>query len=468
MKTIFNKNYSGKIAIPVLITILFILMGIVIFKKTRHIEKETIFSQKLEIDTTSDSRALGYSGQRKIVKDSKGNIFVSYRKDYQKNSEIFVTKISHDVAGFHIYDTDKPIAVLGKNNDQRVPSLAIDANDTLHAVWYGSDTEGNKNNRQVKYARKPAGAKNWESWRNIAHVSGYTDDEFWQEHPMLLASRDNTLFVVWEGKDEEHAKQQIKFSKSINNGLVWTKWKNIAPSKNGTQSRPTLVEDKNGKLFLFSYSSADNEEALQQIQYTSSSDQGETWTPWKVISNPAFDSRHISAATNESGELYVVWRAQTTKDGPTQIMYRTLTNNNWSGIRAVYTSAKYQFFPNVGTTQAGAVYVSWMENSNPSEFPRENPTAGIGLVSFLKRGAFQSPTLLSEQANLLYPTLGEKINTEDFVPIFYAEQTGGQELKLNLKFLDSSHMKNNTQKWKFLPNLSNLDEFLLLPFKLVL
>lgn len=431
MKTLFNK----KIIISILIIAIFITIGVLIFKKIQQIEKEKFFFKELIVDTVTDLRALGYSGQRKIVQDGDGNIFVGYRKDYQKNSEIFVSKISRDNTGFHISGTEEPIAIVAKNNDQRVPSLAIDTKNTLHAVWYGSDTENEKNNRQIKYSRKPQGAENWESWRNIAHVSGYDDEELWQEHPMILAGKGNTLYVVWEGKDEENERQQIKFSKSENGGIVWTVWKNISPAKNNTQSRPTLVEDKNGKLFLFAYSAQGNENDLQQIQFTSSSDKGESWTSWQSISNSSFDSRHASATIDSAGKIHVAWRAQATANGPTQIIYRNLSGNKWSERKIISPSENYQFFPNIGISQSGIVYISWMENSERSGFPQENPTAGLGLVSFLKKNEFQLPAKISEEENILYPNVSEKINLENFVPIFYTEQIGEKEFRLKIKFL---------------------------------
>jgi hypothetical protein len=441
MKIISNNNLSGNIIIPALIVCAFLLAGFFLLKKTQRIEKINIFSQEMTIDTVTDSRALGYAGQRKIVHDSNGTIFVAYRKDYQKNAEIFVAEVSSQSNVLHLSGTEKPIAVVGQNNDQRVPSLAVDTKDTVHAVWYGSDTPEVKNNRQIKYTRRTSAGKKWEGWRNIAYVSGYadaTDDEYWQEHPMLLVGKKGTLYVAWEGKDEQNKKQQIKFAKSENGGTIWSKWKNIAPTKNNTQSRPTMIEDGNGTLFLFMYSAQDTENDLQQIQYATSSDEGETWTPWQIISDPAFDARHISAANDKLGNIHITWRAQTSINGPTQIIYRTFSAGKWSANNVVSPSINYQFFPNVGTNDSGAVYVSWMENPEPSEFPRDNPASGLGLVSFRKKDVFQSPVSLSDRNNLLYLNVSEKNAIDElFVPVFYAEQVNEKEFNLKLKFLDS-------------------------------
>ena len=336
------------------------------------------------------------------------------------------------------FNTDKPIAVVGQNNDQRVPSLAVDSKDTVHAVWYGSDTPGEKNNRQIKYARRASASTKWESWRNIAHVSGFDDDEYWQEHPMLLVGKKGTLYVAWEGKDEQHKKQQIKFAKSQNGGTVWSKWKNISPTKNNTQSRPTMVEDGNGNLFLFMYSSQGTENDLQQIQYAMSSNEGETWTPWRTISNPAFDSRHVSVTADQMGQIHIAWRAQTSQDGPAQIIYRKFVADRWSDNLTIFPSGNFQFFPSIGMTKSGIVYVAWMENSDASEFPRENPAGGTGLVAFSKNGKFQPPQSLSIQNGVLYPNVSEKTDDENIIPFLYAQDQGNDQFSIKLKFLDGT------------------------------
>ena len=401
-------------------------------------EKVKIFSNEVKVDTVTDSRALGYAGQRKVVADSKGNTYVGYRKDYQSNAEIFVAKVSQGMNGLQVEDTDKPIAVIDKNDEQRVPSLAVDSKDTIHAVWYGSDTENVKNNRQIKYTRRISGSKKWESWRNIAYVGGYSNDDFWQEHPMLLVGQDNTLYVAWEGKDEQNIKQQIKFTRSDNGGNVWSSWKNIEPAKSTTQSRPTMVEDGKGNLYLFMYSSEGSEADLQQVQYAVSQDKGDTWSVWQPISDPNYDSRHISATVDPTGKVYVAWRAKVTQDGPTQIIYRTIANGKLSDSSVVTVSSNYQFFPSIGITDSGTVYVSWMENVDASEFPRENPAGGSGLVSFMQDGKFQTPESLSTQSGVLYPNVSEKTKDENLVPVLYAEQQNANQFNIKLKFLDSS------------------------------
>jgi hypothetical protein len=441
MKTISNNNLSGNILIPTLIVCAFLLAGFFLLKKTQRMERVNIFSQEMTIDTVSDSRALGYAGQRKIVKDGLGNIFIGYRKDYKKNAEIFVAEVSSNSNVLHLSGTEKPIAVVGQNNDQRVPSLAVDAKNTVHAVWYGSDTPNAKNNRQVKYTRRTSASGKWEGWRNIAYVSGYDDDEYWQEHPMLLAGKKGTLYVVWEGKDEQNKKQQIKFAKSDNAGTIWSKWKNIEPTKNNTQSRPTMIEDGSGNLFLFMYSSQGTENDLQQIQYASSSDKGETWTPWQLISDPAFDARHISATVDDTGKIHVAWRAKTSQDGPAQIIYRTFSANRWSDNLTVFPSGNFQFFPSIGVTNSGIVYVTWMENTDASEFPRENPAGGTGLVAFIKNGKFQTPQALSAQNGVLYPNVSEKTDDENIIPFLYAQTKSDNQFELRLKFLDGTKSK---------------------------
>lgn len=438
MKTTFNKKIPKEIIFLLLLTIAFSFLGFFLIKKIQKNEKEKTITREILIDTVEDSKALGYTGQRKIVADSKGNIFVGYRKNYKDNSEIYVAKIFRDANGTHVSDTTEPIAIIDKNNPQRVPSLAIDSKDTIHTVWYGSDTEKKQDDRQIKYTRKTIANKKWESWRNIAHVSGYNDEELWQEHPMILSGRDNMLYIAWEGKDEQNERQQIKFISSENNGTTWSSWKNVQPTKNNTQSRPVLIQDNSGKLSLFMYSSAGNKNDLQQIQYSTSTDKGDSWTAWQPISDSNFDSRHASAAIDQNGKIHAVWRAKVSPEGPAQIIYRIYSDGKWSDSKIVSPSTNYQFFPSIGAATNGIIYISWTESLDASDFPRDDPSSGLGMVSLIKKGQFQPVIKLSNQSNLLYANVSEKASDEIFIPVLYSEKIDEKKYNIRLKILDGT------------------------------
>ncbi|MFZ2187993.1 MAG: sialidase family protein [Candidatus Moraniibacteriota bacterium] len=387
---------------------------------------------ELTIDSTEDAKGLGYSGQRKIAYDRKGNVYVAYRKKYLGLYEIFVARITGDNPP-EISGTKNPIAIIDAAS-QRVPAIAVDSKGIVHTVWYGSDN-WQENNRQIKYTASSDTGQTWSKWKNIAPVSGYTTKNlYWQEHPSLLIGPDDTLYVVWEGKDTQNNNQQIKFSKSEDGGENWSPWKNIAVSKN-TQSRPSLVIDQKGNLHLFMYSSQDNPMGdIQQIEHITSLDHGDTWSAWQAISDPLFDSRHASIAVDSHDVIHVAWRAGASSTQPSQIFYSVLANGEWGNILPLPTSTHYQFFPNIGIAENDQVYITWMENALLSDFPREDPSSGSSLISFMQDGIFQDPIRLENQGKL-YPNVPEKFDDTNLVPVAYLEQSELSYI-LKLKFLD--------------------------------
>ncbi|KKQ51722.1 MAG: hypothetical protein US70_C0014G0025 [Parcubacteria group bacterium GW2011_GWD2_38_11] len=389
-------------------------MGFVWWKK---INKEGV-QVEIKIDEIEDERGLGYSGQRKIVVDKNGDVFVAYRKKYEGKSEIFVAKVFSDKNEWKISGTENPISAVDRDSDQRVPSIAVDNKNNIHVVWYGSDTISQTNNRQIKYSKSQDGGTSWTVWKNISFVDGYDKkDDYWQEHPYLLVGANGELFAVWEGKDKENKHQQIKFSKSIDDGETWNSWKNIKATPENTQSRPTLVQSKAGRLLLFAYSSIGSENGNQQVVFSWSDNGGDDWSDWEIISDPSYDSRHVSATMDNKDNLHLVWRSQKSSE-PSAILYRSLRGGSWSEIKEVAFSNRYQFFPSIGGTENGKINITWMESEKKSNLPTENPEGGKIYRTVLNSNEFFKPIEISKGNNNLYPHIPETFKTS-VVPAVY-------------------------------------------------
>lgn len=408
--------------------------------------RKTTEKAGLQVDMIQDVRGLGYSGQRKIATDGKGNIFVAYRKKYQGKSEIFIAKIRKQENDWSVSGTEKPIACVGTGVDQRVPSIDIDSENVIHAVWYGADSDAQTDNRQIKYSRSRDGGRTWSDWKNISPVDGYRNEDYWQEHPHIIAGKNNFLFSAWEGKDQDNGKQQIKFSRSADGGMTWSRWKNIRTTPDNTQSRPTIVQDRSGRLHIFMYSSFANGTGRQQIAHSWSDDEGNSWNAWQAVSDPAFDSRHISSAVGPDGESHIAWRSQDSS-GRSQIMYRFLKNGRWSEIQAVAPSGSYQFFPSIGIDGDGKPNVVWMESEKPSDLPNENPPDGKIRIARLEAGAFSPIQPVADDTPGLYPHIPEKSEGLEIPLIF--ESLRPKEYALFLRMIPKDNgVKNFYQKIK--------------------
>lgn len=357
------------------------------------------------IDSSDDIDSLGFPPQRKIVLDNKGNVFVAYRKKFNGNFEIFVAKISKQDGKWVVSGNEKPIVQIG-GNAQRVPAIAIDSRNGLHIVWYGADNNTQEGNRQIKYIQSQDGGQTWSEWLDISPVESYNNGDYWQEHPYISVGRNDELYVVWEGKDSQNNNQQIKFTKSQNMGKTWSHWQNISVTPGGTQSRPVIIQDSAGKLHLLMYSSLGK--SIQQIQYSFSLNDGQTWSKWQNISNSFFDTRHMSAIIDKNNLIHVVWRSVTPL-GPTQIYYSFLNKGQWSEPKLIAESSHNQFFPSIGIDESNNLYVTWMETDKNYNLPREKPEGGQIYTAEIQNGQTEQHKLQSQGEKNLYPSLPAKI-----------------------------------------------------------
>lgn len=392
----------------------------------------------IKLDETEDLRALGYSGQRKLAVDSKGAIYAVYRKKAEGTFEIFITKVTPDYSTISNSKIETyEISKVRNEVNQRVPSIFIDAKDKIYVVWYGANSTEEENNRQIKYAESSDYGKTWSKWKDISIVEDYDNEDLWQEHPDIAVSENGDIYVVWEGKDKNHENQQIKFSKSTDNGMTWAEWKNVRPTPDNTQSRPSVVIDKTGTLHLLMYSG--NNGPIQQIWHTTSKDKGETWTEWVNVSKSAFDSRHLSVVKDPvTDDLWVTFRAKTTNNGPTKILLSKLEGGRWSTPTVVKESNSYQFFPTIGFNNSGIGLVSWMESPDESGYPRENPEGENKLkISTFAKGLKTDKSIenISIEGNQLYPNVASVIKNSDFFTVLYLKQIKEDKYEINLSFI---------------------------------
>ncbi len=387
------------------------------------------------VDSSEDYRALGYSGQRKVVADGQGGFYLAYRKKFNGRYQIFVAHAKLSGSKYFFEYVDRPISAVEAGDDQRVPSLAIDADGVLHAVWYGIDAGRPTNERQVKYSRSSDQGETWTDWKNIAPVTGFRfSDEYWQEHPVITAAA-GKLWVVWEGRDAENIKQQIKMIVSYDGGENWSPWKNIKVIPTNTQSRPVLLTQDGRNLHLLMYSSWGNVANLQQIQHSYSTDGGENWSEWLNISDPEKDSRHLSACFTGTGRLYVVWRSFDPLANKSRLESAYLIGRSWRNPQPVAESGQNQFFPSISCSQEDDSFsLAWMESTEVSLLPREEPSTGVVMLSKFDGQNFSSPQKINSGNDGHYPNLAESFDKNQPLPIFFGEKRTNEinQLKFSL------------------------------------
>lgn len=367
------------------------------------------------IDTTEDYKALGYTDNRKIVRDDDGNLYIAYRKKWQGQYRIFIAKSTDQGKRWKVINDGKPVESVGAYT-QRVPSLAIGRNvnnnaNFLHLVWYGNDRDHPGNERQIKYLRLTTAGKRAADdccTLNI-NIAGYNGQRLWQEHPAIYVNGSN-VYLVWEGRDPATAYAKIKFVRSTDFGRTWTAPLDIAPSDRINFSRPTLVVAYQGEerqLYVVAYGESNK---LAQIYWNRSRDNGDSWEAWQAVSPSTNDQRHVTMARDAADNLHLVWR-ETTATQTSVLRYRVFNpalNNdagNWTAAAETMAtrSAHCLFFPSIAINEQDQVWVVWTESSDCGTLPNDDPTSGQ-IVYRVKSAAGQwgAPTPLTTAGNHLY------------------------------------------------------------------
>ncbi len=411
--------------IPILIIV--VLTAILISFKTAQKQVSTDVSMKetkdfminnILVDVSEDYKALGFSGQKKLVSDSKGNIFVAYRKKANNYYEIFVAKLKKDGDVSYKVDFIKNVSIVDNKASQRVPSIAIDSRDNLHLIWYGADSNNPDGDRQIKYSGSQDGGETWSKAVNISYVEGYKNQTLWQEHPNILVGGDDNLFVVWEGKDKDSNNQLIKFSKS-KDGKDWSGWKDINLSS-GSQSRPTIIQDKNGLLYVFMYSKQNLNNS--QIWYSISLNEGGSWSEWKNISNSSQDNRHLSVTLDSKNRLHLTWREFSLSNRKTQVRYAKFDGKDWSKSEIVSESATFQFFPQIGVSIDNSLFITWLETDKESEFPEDNPHEGTSYLVVKKEAEASFSEKLQIAKDSFFPNILSQSKTQNSLILFSTKE----------------------------------------------
>lgn len=398
----------------ILLFVLFVMLALLLLKLVIPVRAQSTPLQT--VDTTDDAQVLGYPDSRKLVADAQGRLYVAYRKKFRQAQalvyHIFVARSTDGGTTWMVLNQNQPIETVG-DYTQRVPSLAIDANNGLHLVWYGQDAgSAAADERQIKYVRSTDGGATWSPWQNIALVPGYTTAlTLWQEHPIIYAAGNGKLYIAWQGRDATYLNDsQVKFIQSTDGGLTWSAWRNINPATGRYFSRPSLVASPNGNtLYLAAYSGT--AAAFAQLVWSTSTDGGTTWSPWSAISASDQDQRHFSWVVDSTERVHVVWRQRPNgaiDPMPTQIHYAVWANNRWSTPTVVAPSASYQFFPSLTIGRDGRRWLTWLESASSAQFPADDPQNGT--IYYVSQGSTESTWRewlpLRSATTDLYPTFG--------------------------------------------------------------
>ncbi len=110
-------------------------------------------------------------------------------------------------------------------------------------------------------------------------------------NPTTAISSNGTLHVVCMSVMRDYSKGILEYSKSVDNGTTWTPFKTIVKRHNGIPDKPVLAANKDGSLLLgftdiILDSSSGSLKVKGAIEYTTSTDDGESWSAPQNMASP--------------------------------------------------------------------------------------------------------------------------------------------------------------------------------------
>ena len=211
-----------------------------------------------------------------IAIDSQDNLHVVWTGGDSTFGEYSQIKYSSYDKATNVWSTPINISKIA-NYQQLCPSIAVDSKDNVHIVWSGKD-HIREFADQIKYIRKtPTG---WTQWINIPQPVFYS-----QLCPSIAIDSEDNLHVVWYGSDSTYwSTYQVKYASYNAKMDKWGQWMNINPIPY-SQYNPSIAIDKNNGLHIFWHGRDLENPTEPQIKYSSATLPALTWSSWKNLTN---------------------------------------------------------------------------------------------------------------------------------------------------------------------------------------
>jgi len=291
------------------------------------------------VSTNVSPNSTAFSSQRKIVRDSTGDIFVVYLKPVQNASQVFLSE-SEDNGR-----TWREIGRVSNGNFQSVrASIAIDATNRVHVFW----TKFIGEYGQIFYRTYDKG-----EWSDEHQL---TSGEAYSGYPSACFDSKGRIHLVWYGFDGTAYQVYYTFY----DGSGWSSPVKLSQGYPDSVN-PTVAVDSSNNVHVAWFKSNGRNYQIYYIRWTG------TWNEQIVLSPPLTDAYNPSMAIDSRGKIYIVW-----DEGPgplTQIYYSLFGGSGWSE-QAALTSGPSAQNPSVAVDDQDNVYVFY-EKSDGQIYLRE-------------------------------------------------------------------------------------------------
>ncbi|MFA5386929.1 MAG: hypothetical protein WC322_00850 [Candidatus Paceibacterota bacterium] len=330
------------------------------------------------ISSSAENTSTAWGTQRKIVRDSNGNLHATYYKIISYAESIFYAKSSDNG------ETWTETQLTSGESLQVLPSIAIDSNDHIHIVWIGTHS-GSPLNLQVRYIKYTT------SWQSIENLT--SDDSYEQvSAPSIAIDSNDYVHIVWSGKHSGSTYYQIRYIKYTDS---WQSVENLT-SESYHQYAPSLAVDSNDYLHVAWYGTCASSTVYTQIRYIKYTT---SWQSIETLTSGDYHQEVPSLAVDSKNYVHIAWLGNISGSSYDQIRYIKYTDS-WQSVENLTSDDSYdQQFPSIAIDGNNYLYVAW------SGAYSDSPT--YKQIRYIKNtGSWGSiSNLTSASADQLHPVL---------------------------------------------------------------
>lgn len=275
------------------------------------------------------SFSTAYSNQRKIVRNSLGELFVVYTKPIQDQTQVFIAKSVDNGASW------RDLGRVSEGNYESVrTALAVDSKDNLHVVW----TKFVEEYGQIYYRTFDQEKSTWSTEQALTSGPAYSG------FPSIAVDSNDLIHVVWYGFDGRA--YQIFYSRF--DGLAWSPARQLSQGFPDSVN-PAIALDGSNIVHVAWYK---NNGRTYQIYVVNST---RDWDNQVVISSGESDSYNPTIAIDRQNTVHVVWDKLI--EGATQLFYGRFDRNRWRPQLQLTSGSSSAENPSLAVDAAGNLVV---------------------------------------------------------------------------------------------------------------
>ncbi len=296
------------------------------------------------VKDTGFADSLAYNFHRKLARKSNGDLWVAYFRSDGTTFQIYVSYSTNEGVDW----TEEQITNQSGSDHQAYPSLAVDSNDDLHLIWYGTGWGSNSGYDNLQYRKRTS-----EGWQDQEAI---TDKNAPQADAAIAVDSNNHVHVIWYGGGwgSYPSKPQIQYRKRTDSWQTQEAVTNV----NYSQYDVTLAIDSNNHVHVIWHGYGWGLNTLKEnIQYRKRTT---SWQTQETITDKSDHQGLFSIAIDSSDVVHVVWHGTGWGSYPAErnIQYRKRTTS-WQAQEAITNINDDQYDPTISLDANDDVHVVW-------------------------------------------------------------------------------------------------------------